>query len=64
MVDGKAVQTAVQIGVSDGTWVEVTGKLARSSAAGEEFFEPFDGTEAIIEGGLSEISNGQPVKTE
>ncbi len=62
--DGKAVQTPVHIGVSDGTWVEVTGKLVRSSASAEGEWVAFNGTEAIIDGGLSEISNGQTVKTE
>jgi len=32
--DGKAVRTPVQTGVSDGSWVEVTGKLVRSASAG------------------------------
>jgi multidrug efflux pump subunit AcrA (membrane-fusion protein) len=62
--DGKAVQTEVQIGVSDGTWVEVTGKHLRSTAATEGVWRAFDGTEAVIDGNLSEISNGQSVKTE
>ena len=64
MIDGKAVQTLVQIGVSDGSWVEVTGKLVRSSASAEGAWEAFDGTEAVIDGDLSEISNGQPVEAD
>jgi HlyD family secretion protein len=62
VVGGKAVRTPVQTGVSDGSWVEVTGKLVRSSASAEEPWEAFDGTEAVIGGSLSEISNGQLVK--
>ena len=33
MVDGKAVRTPVQTGVSDGSWVEVTGNLVRSAGS-------------------------------
>jgi multidrug efflux pump subunit AcrA (membrane-fusion protein) len=59
--DGKAVRTAVQTGLSDGSWVEVTGKLVRSSASAEGAWKAFDGTEAVIDGDLSEISDGVPV---
>jgi multidrug efflux pump subunit AcrA (membrane-fusion protein) len=62
VADGKAVQTAVQIGVSDGSWVEVTGKLVRASASAEGTWVAFDGTENVIDANLAEISNGQPVK--
>src|SRR5262249_886026 len=60
-VDGKAVRTPVQTGVSDGTWVEVTGKLVRRAGASEGTWEAFDGKEAVIDGDLSEISDGLPV---
>jgi HlyD family secretion protein len=59
--DGKAVQTEVQIGVSDGSWVEVTGKLVRPAGSSQGTWEAFDGTEAVIVGDLSELSNGAPV---
>jgi HlyD family secretion protein len=62
VVDGKAVRTAVQTGVSDGSWVEVTGRLVRASAAAEGTWVAFDGTEAVIDGNLSEVSNGQTVQ--
>jgi RND family efflux transporter MFP subunit len=61
-VDGKAVRTPVQTGVSDGTWVEVTGRLVRSQGSSEGTWVPFDGTEAVIEGNLSELSDGVPVQ--
>jgi HlyD family secretion protein len=64
VVDGKAVRTPVQTGVSDGTWVEVTGKLVRTSAASEGVWEAFDGTEAVVTGDLSEISDGAPVQVD
>src|SRR5215831_15231210 len=61
---GKAVRTPVQTGVSDGTWVEVTGKLVRSAGSSEGAWEGFDGSEAVIDGNLSEISDGVPVQVE
>ena len=63
-LDGKAVRTPVQTSVSDGTWVEVTGKLVRSAGSSEGAWEPFDGSEAVIDGNLSEISDGVPVQVE
>jgi RND family efflux transporter MFP subunit len=60
-VDGKAVRTPVQTGVSDGSWIEVTGKLVRSAGSSEESWVVFDGTEAVIDGDLSEISDGEAV---
>jgi multidrug efflux pump subunit AcrA (membrane-fusion protein) len=63
-LDGKAVRTPVQAGVSDGTWVEVTGKLVKSAGSSEGTWEAFDGTEAVIDGDLSEISDGLPVEVD
>jgi hypothetical protein len=63
-LDGKAVRTPVQTGVNDGTWVEVTGKLVRSAGSSEGTWEAFDGTEAVIDGDLTEISDGIPVRVE
>ena len=60
-VGGKAVRTPVQTGVSDGTWVEVAGKLVRSAGSPDGTWAPFDGTEAVIDGDLSGISDGLPV---
>ena len=60
-VDGKAVRTPVQTGVSDGSWVEVTGKLVQSSDSSEGAWVAFDGTEAVIDSDLSELSDGAPV---
>jgi multidrug efflux pump subunit AcrA (membrane-fusion protein) len=64
VMDGKAIRTPVQTGVSDGSWIEVAGKLVRSAASSEGTWEPFDGTEAVIEGNLIEISDGVPVTVE
>jgi HlyD family secretion protein len=57
-LDSKAARTPVQTGVSDGTWVEVTGKLLRS----EGTWEAFDGSEAVIDGDLSLLGDGAPVE--
>jgi hypothetical protein len=63
-IDGKAVRTPVQTGVSDGAWVEVTGKLVRSTGSSEGEWVAFDGSEAVIAGDLSGISDGLPVKVD
>jgi multidrug efflux pump subunit AcrA (membrane-fusion protein) len=60
-VNGKAVRTAVQVGVSDGSWVEVAGRLVRSARSSEGKWVPFDGSEAVIIGDLSELADGAPV---
>jgi HlyD family secretion protein len=59
--DRKAVRTPVQTGVSDGSWVEVTGKLVRPAGSAEGTWKPFDGTEAVIDGDLSDISDGKSI---
>ena len=64
VVDGKAVRTPVQTGVSDGSWVEVTGKSVKSAGSSEEAWVAFDGAEAVIDGDLSGISDGAPVKVD
>jgi HlyD family secretion protein len=63
-INGKAVRTPVQTGVSDGSWVEVTGKRVRSAGSSEGTWAAFDASEAVIAGDLSEISDGQPVKVD
>jgi HlyD family secretion protein len=64
IVDGKAVRTPVQTGISDGSWQEVTGRLVRSDASSEETWRPFDGTESVVDADLTEISDGAPVTIE
>ncbi len=61
-VDGKAVRTAVQTGVSDGSFVEVTARLVGSPGSSDGKWVAFDGTEAVIDGDLSEITDGVSVK--
>jgi multidrug efflux pump subunit AcrA (membrane-fusion protein) len=62
--DGKAVRTPVRTGISDGTFVEVTGKFVRPAGSPEGAWEAFDGTEAVIDGDLSGLSDGAPVTVE
>jgi len=53
--DGKAVQLAVQVGIDDGTWAEVTKKRSKVK------WLPFNGSERLIIGELSQLHNGEPV---
>ena len=54
--DGKAVQLPVQLGIDDGTWVEVTKKRIKGE------WSSFNGAEQILVGNLSQLSNGEPVR--
>jgi len=55
-IDGKAVKTPIQRGLSDGTWVEVVMRQSGDS------WTPFTGKEEVITGDLTEIVDGQPVE--
>jgi HlyD family secretion protein len=61
--NGHAVQTAVQVGVSDGEWIEVTNRQVPAKA-GEEGWVPIDGTEQVIVGNIAELSEGCAVRLE
>jgi HlyD family secretion protein len=60
-LDSKAARTAVQTGPSDGTWVEVAGRLVHSAESSEGTWKPFDGSEAVITGDLTLLGDGAPV---
>jgi multidrug resistance efflux pump len=63
--DGRAVRTEIQTGVSDGSWTEVTNRRAPASSAGspaEVSWTPIDGSEQVILGDLSILTDGAPVK--
>jgi multidrug efflux pump subunit AcrA (membrane-fusion protein) len=60
--DGHAVRTEVQTGVSDGNWIEVTNRQLPPKAPGDEPWAPIDGTEQVIVGDLSILSEGSPVR--
>ena len=53
---GKAVQTAVQTGTSDGTWIEVVRKRIDGT------WIPFVGDEEVILGNLADLTNGEKVQ--
>jgi len=60
--NGHAVRTEVQVGVSDGQWIEVTNRQVRPKSPGEESWAPIDGSEQVILGDLSVLSEGAPVR--
>jgi hypothetical protein len=60
--DGHATRTEVQAGVSDGNWIEVTNRQQQPSSGGKDPWVPIDGTEQVILGDLSVLSEGAPVR--
>lgn len=54
--DAKAVLLPVRVGIDDGSWVEVSGKRVEGK------WLPFDGSEQVLTGGLSQLSDGEPVR--
>ena len=63
--DGKAVRREIQTGVSDGEWIEVTNRRGPSSsgeAPDKAPWVPIDGSERVILGDLSILTDGGPVK--
>ncbi|WP_422927174.1 efflux RND transporter periplasmic adaptor subunit [Singulisphaera sp. PoT] len=63
---GKARLTEIQIGVSNGESVEVTNRRVPSSKESpkEEQWVPFDGSEKVIVGDLSILTDGGPVNVD
>jgi multidrug efflux pump subunit AcrA (membrane-fusion protein) len=64
-VDGRAIKTDVQTGVSDGEWIEVTNLMIPASKSGPtpDDWKPFDGSEKIIMAqDLSVLTDNEPVK--
>ena len=62
---GQAVRTEVETGVSDGEWIEVTNRRVPGSevtSTGDEHWTPIDGTEQVILGDLSLLTDGAPVE--
>jgi HlyD family secretion protein len=54
--DGKAVETPVEAGINDGKWIEVIRKMVNGA------WTEFTGSEEVILGDLSELTDGQPVE--
>jgi multidrug efflux pump subunit AcrA (membrane-fusion protein) len=60
--NGKAVKVEVQTGVSDGDWVEVTNRLFAAKTPGEHPWKPIDGSEQVVLGDLTALTEGAPVR--
>lgn len=59
---GRALRTEIETGVTDGEWIEVTNRQAPSAPAGDaDSWIPFDGTEQVILGDLSILTDRGPV---
>jgi HlyD family secretion protein len=56
--DGKAVRTPVQVGLTEGPWVEV---LKKRKPGPMEQWENFTGDEEVVADNLSAVSDGMPV---
>jgi HlyD family secretion protein len=54
--NGKAVKMPVQVGVSDGTWIQMAGKQVNG------VWVAFTGNEQVILGDLTELVDGEPVQ--
>ncbi len=59
--NGRAVRMEVETGATDGTWIEVARRRL-AGAEKEDSWEPIDGSEQVLLGDLSDLSNGQPVR--
>jgi HlyD family secretion protein len=61
--NGHAVRTEVQVGVSDREWIEVTNRQVPAKS-GDDAWALIDGTEQVILGNTSELTEGCAVKLE
>ncbi len=65
--NSKAVKTEIETGLSGDTWIEVTNRRApslRSAPAGGPPWTPIDGSEKVILGDLSILTEGAVVKVD
>jgi HlyD family secretion protein len=60
--DGRAVRTEVQTGVSDGDWIEVTNRQRPTASNVDHPWAPINGSENVILGDLSVLTDGSPVE--
>ncbi len=63
--DGKALRTEIETGVSDGKWIEVTNRRvadSRTGQAAKRSWTAIDGSEQVILGDLSILTEGAPVQ--
>jgi HlyD family secretion protein len=59
---GHAVRTEVQTGATDGEWIEVTNRHSKSKSLGAGHWTPIDGSEQVLFGKLSTLTEGAPVR--
>jgi multidrug efflux pump subunit AcrA (membrane-fusion protein) len=61
--NGRAVKTEVQVGISDGKWIEVTNRRLPPGPDGEDLWAPINGTEQVITtDDLMSLTNGDAVR--
>jgi multidrug efflux pump subunit AcrA (membrane-fusion protein) len=62
--NGHAVRTEIETGVSDGEWIEITNRRDPEppTATGEVTWVPIDGSERVILGDVSTLTDGAPVR--
>ncbi len=60
--EGKAVRTEIQTGVGDGEWIEVTERRLSTASDDIDAWAPIDGSERVILGDPSGLSEGAPVE--
>jgi HlyD family secretion protein len=60
--NGRAVRTNVRTGVSDGEWIEVTDRQVATKSSSEDPWAPIDGSEQVILGDLSILTDGALVQ--
>lgn len=56
-----AVRTNVRTGVSDGEWIEVTERQAPAKSGSNDPWVPIDGSDQVIVGDVSALTEGQAV---
>jgi hypothetical protein len=61
---GRVLKTEIETGVSDGQWIEVTNRRvpAIETTPSEAAWTPIDGSEQVILGDLSKLTNGAPAR--
>jgi HlyD family secretion protein len=60
--NGKAVRAEIETGVSDGEWIEVTNYQLPRAPNGADPWAPVNGSEQVILGDLSILTDGAPVE--
>jgi multidrug efflux pump subunit AcrA (membrane-fusion protein) len=60
-INGHAMRTEVQTGVSDGDWVEVTNHQLADAPTAKDPWVPLNGSEQVIVGDLSTLTEGSAV---